>query len=186
MNASLTQAAQSLFAANVNLPILATPELYGSKLVAAMDRQHPRDLFDVQYMFNRFGMPSDFLDCFVVYLAGHNRPVQEVLFAKRQPLDQVFAYEFAGMTSKPVELRQLIDTRERLFTDLPRALTKAHRTFLLTLVQGNPDWSQMPFAHLQDLPAIRWKQFNLAKLLKTNPKRFAHQYDELAARLDVL
>lgn len=180
---SLTAAAQALFSANIDVPVLATPELYGSKLVAAMDRQHPRDFFDVQHMFERFGLPGDFVDCFVVYLAGHNRPVHEVLFPKRQPLERVFTSEFSGMTSAPVDLGQLEATRERLMETLPRALTTAHRAFLLTLVQGQPDWSQLPIAHLQELPAIRWKLLNLAKLKKSNPARFALQHEELAARL---
>jgi predicted nucleotidyltransferase component of viral defense system len=183
VSTSLTAAAQTLFAANVEVPVLAVPELYGSKLVAAMDRQHPRDIFDVQHMFDRFGMPSDFVDCFVVYLAGHNRPVHEVLFAQLQPLADVFANEFVGMTAAPVTLEQLEATRARLFESLPRALTPAHRTFLLTLVQGEPDWGQMPFPHLQELPAIRWKLMNLAKLKKSNPKRFMLQHGELAACL---
>src|SRR5258708_33492346 len=69
------QSAQETFTANVRLPILQVAELYGSKLVAAMDRQHPRDLFDVHVMLARYGLPPDFVDCFVAYLAGHNRPV---------------------------------------------------------------------------------------------------------------
>lgn len=185
VRSSLTAAAQSYFAANIELPILAIPELYGSKLVAAMDRQHPRDLFDVQNMFDKFGMPSEFVDCFVVYLAGHNRPVHEVLFAQSHPLAQVFTSEFAGMTATAVTLEQLEATRVRLFESLPKALTPAHRAFLLSLVKAEPDWSQMPFAHLQELPAIRWKLMNLAKLKKSNPKRFVHQHEALAARLCV-
>lgn len=183
VRSSLTAAAQALFAANIEVPVLATPELYGSKLVAAMDRQHPRDLFDVQHMFNRFGLPAEFVDCFVVYLAGHNRPVHEVLFARPQPLAEVFASEFAGMTATPVTLEQLEATQVQLFELLPKALRPTHRAFLLSLVQGAPDWSQMPLAHLQELPAIRWKLMNLAKLKKSNPHRFAHQHDELAKRL---
>ncbi len=183
VRSSLTAAAQTLFTANIEVPILAVPELYGGKLVAAMDRQHPRDLFDVQHMFDRFGLPPGFVDCFVAYLAGHNRPIHEVLFAKPQPLAEVFASEFAGMTNTPVTVEQLEATRVRLFELLPKALTPAHRTFLLSLVQADPDWSQMPFAHLQDLPAIRWKLMNLAKLKKSNPQRFVQQHDELAARL---
>ena len=55
-----------------------------------------------------------------------------------------------------------------------------------SLVRAEPDWSQMPFAHLQELPAIRWKLRNLAKLRNTNPQRFMQQYDELAARLSTV
>ncbi len=186
IRASLTPAAQALFSANIEVPVLDTPELYGSKLVAALDRQHPRDLFDVQCMLERFGLPPAFVDCFVVYLAGHNRPVHEVLFARPQPLRAVFTSEFEGMTSAPVTLEALEATRVRLFDMLPKALTPAHRAFLLSLVRGEPDWSQMSYAHLKDLPALRWKLMNLAKLKKSNPSRFAQQYDELAARLNAI
>ena len=58
-------------------------------------------------MFDRFGLPPDFVDCFAVYLVGHNSPVHEVLFAQSQPLAQVFARKFAGMTATPVTLEQL-------------------------------------------------------------------------------
>jgi len=80
---SLTPAAQQMFAADIQVPVLADPELYGSKLVAVLDRQHPRDLFDVQLMLDTQGWQEPLLDCFVVYLAGHNRPTHEVLFPNK-------------------------------------------------------------------------------------------------------
>jgi len=78
----LVQAAQDLFTTDITLPVLDTAELYGSKLVAAMDRQHPRDIFDVMKMVERFGWEPSFVDCFVAYLAGHNRPVHMVFRRK--------------------------------------------------------------------------------------------------------
>jgi len=181
---ALTAAAQEKFSANIEVPVLATPELYGSKLVAALDRQHPRDLFDVQLMFSRFGLPADFLDCFVVYLAGHNRPTHEVLFPNEHDIDAVFAAEFIGMTSMPVSLAQLKATRKTLMAELPAALSQQQRGFLLSLVRAEPDWTLLPFEHIKDLPAIRWKLANLAKL-KKNAEKFAQQHDMLAARLAV-
>ena len=62
---SLVATAQDLFTTDVAIPVLAMPELYGSKLVAAMDRQHPRDIFDVLHMLDRFGWQELFVDCFV-------------------------------------------------------------------------------------------------------------------------
>jgi predicted nucleotidyltransferase component of viral defense system len=76
----LISTAQDLFTTDITLPVLDIAELYGGKLVAAMDRQHPRDMFDVLKMTERFGWQPSFVDCFVAYLAGHNRPVHEVLF----------------------------------------------------------------------------------------------------------
>jgi hypothetical protein len=160
----LSAATEEEFAQAVSLPLLATAELYGSKLVAAMDRQHPRDLFDVLVLYNNTGLTPEIVDCFVAYLAGHNRPVHEVLMPRLQPLDATFANQFNGMTRDEVSLESLEQTRTRLFHDLPRALTHQHRTFLLSLVQNQPRWDCMPFPHLQELPAIRWKLQNLAKL----------------------
>ena len=152
------------FAQAVTLPLLATAEFYGSKLVAAMDRQHPRDLFDVLVLYNDTGLTPEIVDCFVAYLAGHNRPVHEVLMPRLQPLDATFANQFNGMTRDEVSLEALEQTRQRLVQDLPRALTDQHRSFLLSLVQNQPRWDCMLFPHLQELPAIRWKLQNLAKL----------------------
>jgi hypothetical protein len=59
-----------VFSTELALPTLAPAELYGSKLVAALDRQHPRDLFDVWTMFESGGLNDDMVECFVVYLAG--------------------------------------------------------------------------------------------------------------------
>ncbi|BBP03017.1 hypothetical protein TPL01_21990 [Sulfuriferula plumbiphila] len=60
-----------MFSAELELPILAPDELYGSKLVAAMDRQHPRDLFDVWNLYQSGGLSTEMIEYFVTYLAGH-------------------------------------------------------------------------------------------------------------------
>jgi hypothetical protein len=179
---ALVTAAQEAFAANIQVPVLSTPELYGSKLVAALDRQHPRDLFDVMLMLERFGLPEDFVDCFVVYLAGHDRPVHEVLFPNEQLIDVIFEQEFVGMTAKPVALDALKATRRTLLETLPNALTDRHRQFLLSLVKAEPRWELLPFAHARELPALQWKLQNLQKL-RRNAQKFALQHDELAKRL---
>jgi hypothetical protein len=136
---------------------LALAELYGSKLVAAMDRQHPRDLFDVMGMYERFGLNEDIVECFVCYLAGHNRPIHEVLFPDDRDLTLAYNSDFLGLVATPVPLNTLTQIRVRLNKDMPRALTRAHRHFLVTLSQGNPDWTGMACSYLAELPAIRWK-----------------------------
>jgi len=180
---SLVATAQDLFTTDVAIPVLATPELYGSKLVAAMDRQHPRDIFDVLHMLDRFGWQELFVDCFVAYLAGHNRPVHEVLFPKTKPLEPAFSNEFAGMTREEVSLDALLAAQAHLIADLPRQLTERQRSFLLSLVRAEPDWTLLPLPHLQELPALRWKLLNLAKLKKSDATRFRSQADELARRM---
>ena len=78
---ALAPEAQDTFFTDLEIPVLHPDELYGSKLVAAMDRQHPRDWFDVLMLYEHGGLTEGIVECFVSYLAGHNRPVHEVLFA---------------------------------------------------------------------------------------------------------
>ena len=118
----LVPSAQELFTTDLAVPVLATAELYGSKLVAAMDRQHPRDIFDVMHMLDHFGWQAGVVDCFVAYLAGHNRPVHEVLFPKAKPLEPAFTNEFSGMTRNVIELDTLAHVQARLLEELPRQL----------------------------------------------------------------
>jgi predicted nucleotidyltransferase component of viral defense system len=174
--------AQELFTTDITLPVLDPSELYGGKLVAAMDRQHPRDMFDVVKMLERFGWQSSFVDCFVAYLAGHNRPVHEVVFPKKLPLQHAFTNEFIGLTNDEVALIVLEQTQERLIRELPRTLTSHHREFLLSLVSAEPQWELMPFDNLRHLPALQWKLLNLRKLKARDAGRFAAQHDELEAR----
>ncbi|GAB7536717.1 nucleotidyl transferase AbiEii/AbiGii toxin family protein [Burkholderia sp. 3C] len=171
----LVPAAEALFATRVTVPTLHESELYGSKLVAALDRQHPRDLFDVMRMYEGFGLRDDIVDAFVAYLAGHNRPMHEVLFAGRRPMARVYEADFVGMTVEPVGLDALEATQARLHRELPAALTERQREFLLSLARAEPDWSLMPCEHLCELPAIRWKLHNLEKLRAKKPEGFAQQ-----------
>lgn len=79
------------------------------------------------------------------------------------------------MTIEPVGLDVAEATQERLHRELPAALTAQHRPFLISLVRGEPDWSLMPYGHLSELPAIKWKLINLEKFKKSNPALFEKQ-----------
>ena len=179
---ALNAEAKRIFTTDLSAPVLATPELYGSKLVAAMDRQHPRDIFDVRGIYKTTGLNADVVECFVCYLAGHNRPVHEVLFSNYVDLSAPFENEFQGMAQCPITLAELQKVRTKLKKELPSKLADNHRQFLIGLVSGEPDWQLMKCPHLEKLPAIQWKIQNLARLSKSNPKKFAQQAEELRTR----
>ncbi len=80
-------------------------------------------------------------------------------------------------------LPELLQVRHKLKNHLAAALTPNQRQFLLGLVAGEPNWKLMKCPHLSLLPAIRWRLQNLTKLKKSNPHKFAHQIEELKARL---
>ncbi|RQZ16801.1 nucleotidyl transferase AbiEii/AbiGii toxin family protein [Burkholderia sp. Bp9031] len=179
---SVVPRAQELFRVDFEVPTLSDAELYGSKLVAALDRQHPRDIFDVQHMYDTLGMREDIVDAFVAYLAGHNRPIHEVLFAHPRSLADDYDAGFVGMTVDEIGLAPLEAVQQRMHDELPQALTEAHRKFLLSLVRLEPEWSVMPYEHLQKMPAIRWKIENLKRLKVRDEKRFLDQEAMLRAR----
>ncbi len=138
----LSDAARKLFTTELSVPVLAAPELYGSKLVAAMDRQHPRDLFDVHGLFERDGLTSEVVECFVCYLAGHNRPVHEVLFSRDVDMSLAFENEFAGMARNPITLAELQRVRRKAKIGTARQTDRRiSGDFLIGLVSGEPDWT---------------------------------------------
>lgn len=181
--ASLTPVARNLLLADLDIPVVALEDLYGGKLVATLDRQHPRDLFDVMQLFEHEGVTSGIRRAFVVYLASHNRPLHEVLYPQLRDIQHDYAHNFAGMTVEPVPIEALLATRERMLGEIQQGLDENERFFLLSLVRGTPDWSLMDIPHLEYLPGIRWKLHNLTQLQKTNPGKFAEQADALARRL---
>jgi predicted nucleotidyltransferase component of viral defense system len=179
-NRPLVRSASKMFVAELSVPVLSEAELYGGKIVAALDRQHPRDFFDVREMFLRDQFDPGVVDCFVCYLAGHNRTVHDVLFSKDKNFSSIFDEQFQGMTARPVSVAELEQARAYLRAALRAGLLDRHKRFLLGLVRLEPDWDLMPFPHLRELPAVKWKILNLEKLRRTNPKRFQLQSAELA------
>jgi len=173
-----------MFSVALELPILNVDELYGSKLVAAMDRQHPRDLFDAWKMLELQGLTDATIECFMTYLAGHNRPIHEVLFSNPKDISLEFESDFVGMTAEPVGLETLLETRARIMTDLPRRLTEVQRHFLIGLSRAEPDWGLLRCPHAEQLPALRWKLSNLQKFSKQRPRDFQQHAAELALNLD--
>ena len=180
---ALTPAARDSLLADLEVPVLSLEDVYGGKLVAAMDRQHPRDLFDVMQLFAHEGITPGIRRAFVVYLASHNRPVHEVLFPTLRNIEQEYERSFKGMTTEPVELAALLAARERMLQELQGGLDAGERGFLLSLVQGRPQWPLLGIAHLEQLPGIRWKLQNLLQLQQKSPKKFDEQIETLVQRL---
>jgi hypothetical protein len=182
--ASLTQNAREMLQADLEIPVVSLEDVYGGKLVAAMDRQHPRDLFDVLQLFAHEGITAGIRRAFVVYLASHNRPVHEVLFPSLRDIRHEFEQNFTGMTAEPVELDALLSARERMMRELQQGLSVGERRFLLSLVAAEPEWSLMSVPHLEQLPGPRWKLQNLERLRKTDARKFAEQSDTLIRLLE--
>ncbi len=168
---SLCAAAQSEFECFVEALMVSEADLYGGKICAALDRQHPRDLFDVHLMFDSPGLTDNIRSAFTVYLAGHPRPMAELLNPNEQPLENIYRSQFEGMAREPVPIETLIDTRHRLVNELNEALTENERLFLLSIKTGEPEWNRIPIGHLEQLPALAWKLRNIRKMESTKHQK---------------
>lgn len=172
------------FSIGLQAPCLMVDELYGGKLVAALDRQHPRDLFDVWRMYESRGLTDGAVECFVTCLAGHNRPTVEVLFGNDKDIEAEYHNHFVGMTTEPVSLATLLATRARLKTELPARLDDRQRSFLTGLARAAPDWHLLQCEHAAELPALRWKFDNLQIFSARRPDDFRQQAQALEAHLN--
>lgn len=176
----ISAAAEARYRKTAEAPILAPAELYGGKLVAALDRQHPRDLFDVATLLAGAGVTPQVRLCFVLYLAAHSRPTHEVLAPRLKDIRAPYENEFQGMALRPLNLTELLHARHRLVSELPRSLTATEMAFLMSIVRGEPDWSAAGIPHAERLPGLQWKLQNVRKLRKANPKKFQANVEALA------
>lgn len=178
----LSPAAQTHFSASARIQMLPPEDIYGSKLCAALDRQHPRDLFDVSQLLAESGITPRIRRAFVVYLASHPRPMNELLRPNLVNISVVFENQFAGMSRDPVTLNQLFETQEKLLKILPHSLDVFERRFLLSVKKGEPEWDLLDLPHIERLPALQWKLINIRKM---DPKKRADAFEQLRLILDV-
>ena len=146
------------------IQVVSFPDLYAGKIVAALDRQHPRDLFDVRDLLANEGINDELRKAFIVYLLSHNRPMAEVLAPMRLDISAEFARGFAGMTETPVTLAELLQAREDVIASIVGNMPADHRRFLISIKRGEPDWVLLDLPGAEALPAVRWRLENLARL----------------------
>jgi len=160
----LNSKVSSEFDKEFDFQISSLPDLYGGKIAAALDRQHPRDLFDVKLLLENEGISKDIMTGFLVYLMCHKRPPNEIL--KPTLLDQsaLFNSDFKGMTNLDFDYADFLKTREILVEKISKSLSSNDKKFLLSFFDGKPNWSLFREPHAQELPAIKWKLTNLNRL----------------------
>jgi hypothetical protein len=146
------------------IQVVSFPDLYAGKIVAALDRQHPRDLFDVRDLLANEGITDELRKAFIIYLLSHNRPLAEVLAPVRLDITAEFGRGFAGLTETPVSLAELLQAREDLIGAIVGGMPQDHRRFLMTVKRGEPEWNLLDLPGAEALPAVRWRLENLAKL----------------------
>jgi len=162
------------------IAVVSFADLYAGKIVAALDRQHPRDLFDIRDLLANEGIDDALRQAFIVYLVSHDRPMSEVLAPKLKDFSNEFLRGFEGMAEQAITQDELAAARDALIAEIVGHMPEMHRQFLISFEQGSPDWDLLGVAGASDLPAVRWRQQNLDKL---SDQRRTALVDRLAAVL---
>jgi predicted nucleotidyltransferase component of viral defense system len=143
--------------------VLSFADLYAGKIMAALDRQHPRDLFDVHHLLENEGINDELRNAIIIYLISHDHSPHSLLNPVLQDITQEFEQNFVGMTNAPIELSTLLNARQQLITNITRNMPQHHKQFLRSFYGRKPDWNLLEVPDAQNLPAVRWREFNLDK-----------------------
>jgi len=179
---SLSPKARSVFEVSVECRMLSENELYAGKICAALDRQHPRDLFDIYMLFKYSSFSDAMRKAFIVYLISHDRPMAEILNPGFTDIRPVFEAEFTDMTLEEVRCEDLEKTREDLISTIAEELTIQEKQFIVSVKNGIPQWDLLGLEGVENLPAVKWKLLNIGKM---NPSKHKQAVRKLRDYLGV-
>lgn len=146
------------------VPSLSFEDVYAGKLVAALDRQHPRDLFDVKELLENEGISERLFRAFLVYLISHDGSLARVIHPAHKPIAETFEKQFVHMPIEPVTLEQLEQARRDLIAGVHSKMGENEKKFLVSFKKLEPEWGLLGVDHAAELPAVKWKLLNLAKM----------------------
>jgi predicted nucleotidyltransferase component of viral defense system len=176
----LCDSAQMEFKTFCEAKIVSVSQLYGGKISAALDRQHPRDLFDIKLMFDKITGFSDIRKGFLYSILGGDRPIVESLMPNRTDQRETLARQFAGMTDIPFTYSDFGETREKLVEFINSNLTDEDKAFLFDFEAGNPLSRHIEYQEFLQFPSVQWKQLNISKLKSVNPAKHKQGIEKLA------
>ncbi|MEG9862183.1 MAG: nucleotidyl transferase AbiEii/AbiGii toxin family protein [Parvularculales bacterium] len=173
--------AKEEFEVFVEMPVVPIGQLYGGKICAALDRQHPRDLFDVKLLLENEGFSNEIRQGYIFCLLASDRPIHEVHAPNFQDHHEAMENQFSGMSDEEFFYGDYEETRKTLVEIVHDNLTDKDKEFLLSVKNCEPDWSIYDFDRF---PAVKWKLQNLHKLKVENPDKHKRFYDALKEKLE--
>ena len=173
--------AQEEFDSFFDVQMVEIGHLFGGKICAALDRQHPRDLFDIHNMLKTENFSEVIKTGFLFYLVSSNRPIVEMLFPHLKDQHNAFENQFIGMTEELFTYNDFESTRSSLIKIIHNSLNEKDKDFLMQLESGEPNWDIYNF---QNFPAIKWKLQNIEVLRDKNPSKHRKLIDKLKLQLE--
>ena len=179
----LCNSAQEEFDAFCAMQVVSIGQLYGGKICAALDRQHPRDLFDVKLLLENEGLTEEIKIGLMLCILSSNRPIHELLSPNLLDQSQAFINQFEGMTIEPFTYEEYETARLELIKSVQNSLEDQDKKFLLSVKELSPNWSIHDFKRF---PSVQWKLQNLKRLKEGNPEKHLEFSNLLKELLDGL
>ena len=161
---------------------LSFEDLYAGKFCAALDRQHPRDLFDIYYFNKKYELTERLKNAFIVYLLSSNRPVHEIIRPSLLNQKEVFLKEFDSMADEKITYKMLEDVRSNFIDTINNSLSENDKKFILSFEQGQPNWHLFPLDKIQEFPAIKWKLHNISQM---DASKRSNSVEQLSKKLGI-
>ncbi len=175
----LCESAQETFGVFCKAKIVPLTQLYGGKISAALNRQHPRDLFDIKLMFDYIKDFSEIKYGFIFCLLGGDRPIFESLNPNLINQSEALENQFSGMTTISFSYAEYEQTRIALIQYINENLNEQDKQFLISFEEGNPTWDESVYAAFNNFPSVQWKQLNINKLKTQNPFKYKQVTDKI-------
>jgi len=172
----LCDKAQQSFDKFCEVRMVSRKQLWGGKIIAALDRQHPRDLFDIRNLINEIGYSAEIKDGFLFFLICSKRPLFELLRPHLLDQSALFESQFNGLTDNSFGYGEFEKTRENLIKLVNESLTGEDKEFIMEFSKGKPDWTKVDYSKF---PAVQWKLLNINKLKNSNRQKYTEQTDIL-------
>lgn len=167
----------------VKMQVLSFEDLYAGKLCATLNRQHPRDLFDMKLLLDNEGISGEMRKAFVVYLASDSRPINELLSPNLHDFTLNYQSEFSGMTDITVGTEELMRVRDDLCKNIVNMLSDNEKQFLLSLVKSQPNWDLLSLPiEIKELPSIKFKLINLERMESKKREKYINDLEKLLAK----
>jgi len=181
----LVPKAKEVFEASASMPVLSLADIYGGKLCAALDRRHPRDLFDVKLLLDREGITEPIRKAFIIYLVSGDRPIHELLASPPKDVKElkvIFEEDFHGMALAPVTFDELLNVQTKLPRLIVSSFTAQEKEFIVSIKEAQPKWELLGLPGIDRLPGVQWKLMNIRKMDK---RKHAVMLDKLKKILDL-
>lgn len=172
----LCKKAQHLFKRFCDIQVVPAGQLFGGKIVAALDRQHPRDLYDVKQMMETIGYTDDIAEGFLFCLLSSKRPIHEILQPSLLDHRATLISQFNGMTDEDFTYETYESVRSQLIKNVIHHINTESRDLLISFSSGQPVWSHFDYGRF---PGIQWKLHNIRRLIEENPSKHELHLNEL-------